>query len=867
MANPKIDPADANNIDELALQATDARQRLIKSGYQPIPTRAKQALVSGWNGDIWVKTHLTDNAKGTAIHRAAKWPRLFTDREGRPLLSTGSRLVNGLGAIDGDVDDEVMSQKLFEIIEEVAPDVAARAPIRYGKGDNKFAMFVRIEGDAFGSLPHSKFYRPGEEDGDDHCVEVFGSKPNWQGHCHRQFVVHGPHSYAEDGVTVLSSYEFSRSRPSLLDTPLHELPALTKVQALQIIDKFERAAVAHGWIKIERPAAADTAGQVYSITEETRFNTDKNGHGIDYTTLCEQHACYGDLRCASSFIDGRSGTKTSRCWVFWSERHQCVAVYVYGDEQTHYPVDAQPKGKVSILAQIKPTKVASGASAVGGGSGGSVPPPSSPPPPPPDDDDDDDPPPVVFVAPPRPDDNALMFEKLNWLIKSYGYCALSDSVIELYKPADDCQLRPLAFQRLYRAWRENVAAANAAPKWVYSTGGWEVNPARFDIEGVRMRPDMPFPIYVEDNRVFKNTYARPTHDVTGGDVAIWHEFLEHLLPDPIERAWFRKWLAHKHRHPGIPGVAVVMVANSEGGQVQGTGRGFLRDILARLFGPSYVRPIDFDVFSGRSAQGQFTDWAAYAVLVTVSEAKDTANSGRWSEQRAIYERIKEIVDPRAVERTFTSKYGKPFRALAFASYLIFSNNADAMQLVDGDRRVTALANGVQMSEEMAERLTAWLRDPANVAAVARDLEAESLAGFNIYKPLPTQTKRTMQDLARTELDEAYATVRKVVGSKPFTREQIHAAVAAELGEDNGDIGRWVRRRVRSDAMRLNDVRLPPSQGRYWVLCWRGLSAAAWKDVADATVLLEVEATGKMLHGLTTGMSAIVLNMTGRKAQS
>jgi hypothetical protein len=43
-------------------------------------------------------------------------------------------------------------------------------------------------------------------------------------------------------------------------------------------------------------------------------------------------------------MEGRSGTGTSRCWVFWSPRHDCVAVFVYGDEVTHYPAEMAAGG-------------------------------------------------------------------------------------------------------------------------------------------------------------------------------------------------------------------------------------------------------------------------------------------------------------------------------------------------------------------------------------------------------------------------------------------------------------------------------------------------------------------------------------------
>ena len=119
----------------------------------------------------------------------------------------------------------------------------------------------------------------------------------------------------------------------------------------------------------------------------------------------------------------------------------------------------------------------------------------------------------------------------------------------------------------------------------------------------------------------------------------------------------------------------------------------LRDILQRLLGGPYTRHVDFDVLTGKSAQGVYTDFLADVVLLMVDEAKDTADAGRWSERRAAYERLKSIIDPRAIERSFIVKGHQRFFGLCFAAFLIFTNNLDAIQIPAGDRRFGCLANG------------------------------------------------------------------------------------------------------------------------------------------------------------------------------
>ena len=329
-------------------------------------------------------------------------------------------------------------------------------------------------------------------------------------------------------------------------------------------------------------------------------------------------------------------------------------------------------------------------------------------------------------------------------------------------------------------------------------------------------------------------------------MSLFVAFMEHLLPDPIEREWFCHWVAHKHRCPGVPGVAVVMVAVDERGPVYGAGRGMLRDILARLLGPRYVKPLDFDVFTGRSAQGTYTDWGAYSVLITVNEAKDTPGSGQWADRRAVYERLKELVDPRATERTFQRKGLPAFSAHAFASYLVFSNNRDALQIPEDDRRVAALANGKRLPPEQAAALQQWMDNPANITALARWLEARDLAGFDVYTPLHTQTKATMQDLARSEIDEALDVVRRVIGPRGlFTGEQLRAALIDELNDSSEPALRNVKRIIRGVACRIaSEARMPPAAGRYWIMTWRGHDTGYITDTAAAQSA--VEHTGRRL---------------------
>jgi hypothetical protein len=453
--------------------------------------------------------------------------------------------------------------------------------------------------------------------------------------------------------------------------------------------------------------------------------------------------------------------------------------------------------------------------------------------------------------PDKPDDTDPIEIKINWLLNTHGYDARADRVVMLYEPSHYCTMVLKAFQTLYMPWWIEETGPQGGVKRKHAFAAWMLHADRYEIAGVRLRPDMPFPCYWEDGQLFKNTYRRPQHTATGGSVDLWIKFMEHLIPDQTEREWFYDWLAYKYQNPHIPGVAVIMVAAGIDGPVYGAGRGKLKEILSRLMGPRYVKPIDFDLFAGKSGQADYTDWAAYATLVVVSESKDTLESGKWAAQRAVYERVKEIVDPRPVLRTFTMKNRQAFEAIAFTSYLIFSNNFDPLQIPDNDRRVTAIANGVQMTPEMAQALDEWMEEPANIAELGRWLESSDLTGFNPYAPLKTATKSRMQAMSRSEFDDAVADVRRIVGSGGlFTRPQIQTAVLARMdGGDGVNLASMVRsqiRRVTTEAPSEVELRVDVGgQPRQRVYCWIGYAGPKIRNKEGAAEM--VKATAKQLE--------------------
>jgi len=785
------------------------RAQLHALGYHVIPNIGKVPAVKGWNTPDFVLRELTDGPRGSVADMMARWPRRWPQA-----LSTGVRQ-DDMVVLDLDVDD-ALADDVMSAIADIAPEVHARAPTRYGASKYKRALFCRLADgeEAFRRLASHKY----GEDG--HCVEIFGGGRLKGDRCSRQFGIYGPHSYAADG-SVAAHYWWDQAVPALHEIPHANLPRITRKQAAAIADAFDVLAGEAGWVRqATSPGGTADGARTYDIDEETtRFDILGGGEPLAYEELVE------GMRCSATFFEGIPHQNRSRCHVGWSPLHDCIMVYDYENDATHYPKQFAPPDPAAFAEQMQAIL----------------------------------PPAPEVVEPPRPDDKAALSDKVSWLLQTRAYCEQTDRVIELHKAGEDCQTRRIAFQFAFRPWYVTTIGPRGGENNAYATSGWELHSSRLTLEGVRLRPDQPFPVYAENDRLYKNTYRRPRH-IGSGNAEVWHRFMEHLLPDPVERGWYLDWLAHKHRHPAIPGVAVIMVAASEEGPIYGAGRGMLRGVLGRLFGAEYVQTIDFDVFSGKSAQAVYTDWMAYSLLVTVSEAKDSADAGRWTERRAVYERIKEIVDPRPVERMFTCKSLPSFKATAFTSYHIFSNNFDAIQLPPDDRRATVLRNGVQMPTTMAIELEAWMEEPGNIAALSAWLDARDLTHFNAYAPLPTETKALMQELARSEIDDAFDKVRRAIGPHGlFTGEMVRLAVLGELEHAGEAVETAIRRKLRSASQKLNDYRLTPSAGRHWVLCWRGAKVGV---IDEEIARRNVEGTRKRLEqlGQPTGLAAQIIEL-------
>lgn len=295
------------------------RMKLLEQGYSPIPNYDKTTFLKGWP-----RVEITPEAIDEWSRRHGRW------------LATGLRIENGLVAVDLDVDDASMVERLADIVQNIVPELAdERVPwLERSSGRAKVAWFFRTD-EAFGRLHTRRWLRPGET-ADTHAtqfVEIFG------GASARQFGAFGPHTRLDNGE-VTRWYAWRDLSP--LDVKLASLPIITKKQLADFCDAAEREFQAAGWSPVLLSTRGENAGErIYDLVDDMAFDC-LDGASRSLEEMRSRAAHDGDLRCSAAFFDGPDCRNRTRClvrlergrvaiWDTATDTHHLEAVTVSSD--------------------------------------------------------------------------------------------------------------------------------------------------------------------------------------------------------------------------------------------------------------------------------------------------------------------------------------------------------------------------------------------------------------------------------------------------------------------------------------------------------------------------------------------------------
>ena len=380
---------------------------------------------------------------------------------------------------------------------------------------------------------------------------------------------------------------------------------------------------------------------------------------------------------------------------------------------------------------------------------------------------------------PNAEDSAA--QVANKLLKSYAWCPTRQlQVVPFWSTSTEDGMTLTNFRTTMLPYAEIELGPRGGEKKINPADLWVSAVDRLTVAGLQLRPDRERPVFEEAGKKWVNTYDPEIHDTEGGDASGGLALLEQLLPDRAEREWFARWLAHKYRFPHIPGPAVVMVARQHG-----TGRGTLGELVKLLFGARYVSTIGFDHFAGRTYQSQYTEWQADSLVVIVNESSTADGGSAYRTKHDTYERLKEIVDPSMQERKIIAKGLKSFQAVVCASYLIFTNNPDALPMPADDRRFWVGTNGEKRDPAFVREVREWMASPANIAAFASWLADLDLTGFDAFADPPmTGGKLAMTEMSASDIDRAFEQAVLALPGELVVPEQVLAAMR-DIKHENG----------------------------------------------------------------------------------
>ena len=233
------------------------------------------------------------------------------------------------------------------------------------------------------------------------------------------------------------------------------------------------------------------------------------------------------------------------------------------------------------------------------------------------------------------------------------------------------------------------------------------------VDHVRFLPDHPTFEIVEDslNRRGLNTYIPAKIDAQPGDVSIWLDWFDRILPNKEDQKVLFDYMAHCVKFPGykIPWAPLVQSA-------QGIGKTIFREVMSHALGDMYVySPKAPELVKSGST---FNAWMRGKLLIMVDEIKI-------DERRELIEILKPMITDSRVE--IQSKGVDQDMEDNPANWIFFSNYKDAVPINKDDRRYAIFYSALQskadilntgMDDVYFNRLWPWLRDEGGLQAVA-----------------------------------------------------------------------------------------------------------------------------------------------------
>lgn len=303
---------------------TAIRHKLLENGYTPLANVDKRCMLKGWP-TLDVDHDTIDD---------------WADRRG--LRGTGVRMEGDLVALDFDIDDDDMLDRIWEAVEKKDAALYKKLeslPLRAGKGA-KVCLFGRLETGKIDKLWSKAFYKPGEREthGGLHRLEVFtGSGAGGA----RQVGVYGAHTVVDGEAKVV--YRWADGR-GLLEVPLAELPALLRKDVFALVDIVSKTMFEAGWdYEVSAKHGKVTEQRSYTLLPDMRFDVN-TGETLHIEAL-EAIAGEQGVRVSLSFVE-TGAVNRSRGLVGLNPADGRLQIYDTATATLYRPADLDMAAKI-----------------------------------------------------------------------------------------------------------------------------------------------------------------------------------------------------------------------------------------------------------------------------------------------------------------------------------------------------------------------------------------------------------------------------------------------------------------------------------------------------------------------------------------
>lgn len=727
---------------ERAEQQTAIRRKLLANGYTPLANDHKVCTLKGWP-------------------RIEVTPALIEEwADKQRYQATGVRLDGALTVIDIDIDDADIIDEIIDRLPEELWERVGAAPERRGKGA-KLAWFVRCN-DPFQRYASMAFARPDEdpegEGVDLHRAEVFGPKAT------RQFGAYGAHTMGRNGPLV----EYRWTDKGLTEVPLDALPLVT-LDEVDLICRIANEVLAErGWVRHMRSKSGKgSSGVVYDLTDDMEFDTKDHGT-LSLAELEELARGETGIRLSASWLEGAGARNKTRC-IAGVDHDNSLQIYETASGDLHKRTRAEPKlagtdamaalGRYKGGGMFSGTSAPAGGAASAGGEGGED------------------------TEGGTAELRELVGEVVDYLLQHFAFCPTEDKPV--YPLAGGAPRTMANFREEFNWASMEVTGPRGGVKKIHPVDFWRTEQDRVQIIGERFNPRTRDHLIEVDDGLALNLYRPVDHSPApdAGALEVWNLFLEHLFPHEDEREWFRMWLAAKAQRPWLPNCAVLMFT-----ETQGTGRGTLFDILRGVFGDRHCATVTSLELLGEGGQSQYTEWLAGSLVAFCEELMSGEELGvnqAWRRKQS-YERLKVLFEPRP-RRAAIIRKGRPnYDDWVHTSFLLASNNPNALPIPLEDRRLAVLRNTTEKLEHAAiGALVDDMRDaggqgfkPAFLAAVWHDLQSVAVEWAEVFNAPPwLEGRADMISANESEIDHLIEDVMARVPADYILQEHLKERLA------------------------------------------------------------------------------------------